>query len=153
MMMKSMDKEIENIPGDLSVTASTRIPDSTYLIRFRRYFNQNGNKHKKMDSIDSFVFSLFENVRTKSIVIHDTDQQRWARKTAEKLSFTDFLASSYWVHYLKRQHNIVSRKITKLSTKHAEDSEDDMTQSAEPFVGDVRLYIYQKSYSGSASDY
>ena len=44
------------------------------LIRFRRYVNQNGNKHKKMDSIDSFVFSLFENVRTKSIVIHDTDQ-------------------------------------------------------------------------------
>jgi len=94
-----------------------------------------------LDSIDSSVFFLFENARAKSIVIHDDDLQRWARQTAEELSLTDFSASSYWVHCFKRRHNIVSRKITKLITKHAVESEGDVIQSAEQFVGDVRLCI------------
>jgi hypothetical protein len=48
---------------------------------------------------------------------------------------------TYWVLYFKTRHNIISRKITTLVTRHATESEADIVQSAEKFVEQVRLHI------------
>lgn len=118
-----------------------RVSDSTYLSRFHKYVDRNGTKREKLDIIEPFVFSLFENARAKSLVIHDSDLQRWARQKARELSLTNFSASTYWVLCFKRRNSIVSRKITKLITKHSIENEGDIIQSAERFVKEVQLHI------------
>ncbi|CAF1331100.1 unnamed protein product [Adineta steineri] len=118
-----------------------KIPDSTYLTRFRKYIEHNGNKQQKLNSIDQYVFSLFENAREKSISVHDIDLKRWARQKAAELSLDNFSASDHRSCSFKQRHNIVSRKITKLVTKHTLENETVIAKSAEQFVKHVRLQI------------
>ncbi|CAF4245808.1 unnamed protein product, partial [Adineta steineri] len=86
-----------------------KIPNSGYLVRFRKYIDQNGNKQQKLNSIDQHVFSLLENAREKSISVHDIDLKRWIGQKSAQLSLDNLSASSHWAYSFKQRHNIVSR--------------------------------------------
>ncbi|CAF1552192.1 unnamed protein product, partial [Didymodactylos carnosus] len=122
-----------------------RIPHRQYLSRFRDYVVRQGSKRQKTDEIDSFVFELFEGAREQSLCIHDNDLRRWALQKAREQSMFEFSASVHWLANFKHRHNIVSRKITKIVSRHSIENVDEIEKSAKEFVNAVREQ--SKNYS------
>ncbi|CAF1461217.1 unnamed protein product [Adineta ricciae] len=120
-----------------------RIPHQIYLSRFRRYLEKHGTKKQKLDKIDDYVFDMFERARQKALPVHDLDLRRWALKQAMDESLHNFAASKHWLCTFKHKHNIVSRKITKIVTKHHVEDEGTIRTSADQFVADVRRRLPQ----------
>jgi len=92
-----------------------RIPHQKYLSRFRRYLEKHGTKKQKLDKVDDYVFDMFERARENALPVHDIDLRRWALKEAMDESSHNFVASSHWLYNFKYKHNIISRKVTKVT--------------------------------------
>lgn len=92
-----------------------RIPHRYYISRFRDYLDKHGTMKQKLEKIDDYVFDMFESAREKALAVHDIDLRRWGRRKAVEEHLNDFAASDHWLYNFKHKHNIVSRKITKVS--------------------------------------
>jgi AAA+ ATPase superfamily predicted ATPase len=114
-----------------------RVRNSSYLANFRSYINQHGTKYKKLEEIDQFVFHMFEAACEKLLPVHDSDLVRWVLQRARASSITNFVASHHWLVNFKQKHNIVSRKITKIMTKHAVESAKEIDKSVNQLVYEV----------------
>jgi DNA-binding ferritin-like protein (Dps family) len=92
-----------------------RIPHQNYIARFRDYLERFGTKKQKLEKIDDHVFDMFEHARENALSVHDIDLRRWALKKAMDESLHNFVASTHWLYNFKYKHNIVSRRVTKVS--------------------------------------
>ena len=92
-----------------------RIPHQTYIARFRHYLEKHGTKKQKLEKIDDYVFDMFEHARENLLSVHDIDLRRWELKKAMDESLHDFVASTHWLYNFKYKHNILSRKVTKVT--------------------------------------
>lgn len=111
-----------------------RVKDRSYIRRFRMYIEKQGTKRQKLDKIDRFVYESFNNRRKEFLSVHDIDLKRWALSKAHELGDTSFTASDHWAKSFKKRHGIVSRKITKLTTKRNVDSEDTISKTVDDFL-------------------
>ncbi|CAF4180350.1 unnamed protein product, partial [Rotaria sordida] len=93
------------------------LPDQTYVNRFRKYIQQHGTKHQKIQNIDELVFKKFVHAREQSLPIHDLDIRRWALKAAHEHQLEGFKASDKWLYNFKWNYKTLSRKITNIITK------------------------------------
>jgi len=80
---------------------------------------------------------MFEAACEKLLPVHDSDLVRWVLKRARASSITNFVASHHWLVNFKQKHNIVSRKITKIMTKHAVESAKEIDKSVNQLVYEV----------------
>jgi hypothetical protein len=115
-----------------------RIPNREKLYLFRNYVACQGSKRQKIEEVDSFVSELFEDAREQSLCVHDADLRRWALQKARQQSMIEFSASDHWLANFKHRYNIVSRKITKIVSKHSIQNADEIEKSAKEFVDAVR---------------
>ncbi|CAF1438397.1 unnamed protein product [Rotaria sordida] len=124
-----------------------QIPHRQYISQFRDYVHYNGSKQQKLDEIDSYVFTMFQEARDQSLCIHDADLRRWAIMKAREQSMSEFVASNHWVYNFKHKHRIVSRKVSKVVSVQSIRNADEIDSSAEDFVNVVRAEM--KNYSPS----
>ncbi len=68
-----------------------------------------------MSELKNAVFNRFQKAREKYLPIHDRDLKRWAIQESRKINL-EFNASKYWINKFKKDHQIVSRHVTKIVT-------------------------------------
>jgi len=76
--------------------------------------------------------------------IHDYDIKRWAMKIARQVGHDTFKASNFWIRNFKK-NGIVSRKITKFTTKKVTANQIDIFANAATFVGEIAEIIRSNS--------
>lgn len=92
-----------------------RVTYSTYISRFRAYIEKGGTRTQKWENVNNYVYHKFEQARESYLPVHDLDLRRWGLEKAKQELFHDFIASEKWLFNFKTQHNICSRKVTKVS--------------------------------------
>jgi hypothetical protein len=65
---------------------------------------------------------------------HKKKRSLTALSKAYELGDTSFAASDHWTKLFKKRHDIVSRKITKLTTKRDANSEDTISETVDDFL-------------------
>jgi len=118
-----------------------RIPDPTYIARFRKYIEVGGTKEQKLRMVDTYVYDQFENARHKFLSVHDIDLRRWSFEKARELNLNDFEASIHWLSNFKYHHGICSRKITKLVTKKDVENKQQINEAAKNFILEINEVI------------
>jgi len=97
-----------------------------------------GTKYDKLSEIQNKCKKIFEDALNKhTMTVHDIRLKQWALQTAYKLQLTNFKASDSWVNDCKQKHNIVSRKITTVTTEKKMASLPDSMVAAEGFVDET----------------
>ena len=118
-----------------------KVKDKSYINRFRQYIETQGTKIQKLSQIDSFVYKLFQNSRQQLLSVHDIDLKQWRLKKTAEFGDMSFVVGDRWLHEFRKQHHVVSRKITKLVPKRDFLNKDIINQLAEDFVHDVNKVI------------
>ncbi|CAF4147377.1 unnamed protein product, partial [Rotaria sordida] len=90
------------------------VPNPQCIACFRKYIEASGTRRQKLDNLDTYIFNQFEHIRHQYLSVHDIDLRRCGPKKARELNLNDFQASDGWLYNFKHQHEICSRKITKL---------------------------------------
>ena len=114
------------------------VPHQQYISHFRHYIEQHGTRRDKIRIIDDFVYDRFEEARENVLSVHDHDLRRWALQKSADYSILNFEASKHWLQIFKHRHNICSRKITKIVTRHYMADSDTINASADSFIADVK---------------
>lgn len=115
-----------------------RVKSKQHLHRIKQYVKDQGTKFHKLQRVDEYAYTEFLRARNSYLPIHDCDIRRVAIKKAREMDLNDFVASHHWILDFKRRHNISSRKVTKLVTKHHLEDRDQILKSAETFVKTVK---------------
>lgn len=106
------------------------------ISRFRKYIENHGRKMDMLQEVENYVQKQFTDARNSLFCVSQSDLRRWGIKRAREVNL-DFSASRNWVHLFKSKNRIVSRKITKLTTKKAELDEPNLKHIAKEFVDSV----------------
>lgn len=113
------------------------VTDSKMIVRFRKYLEQNGRKSDKLKQLEDFVTMKFVEARTSYASVSERDLFGWGIQIAKELEL-DFRASRNWLHNFKKGNRIVSRKITKLTTRREIDDHDQLMENANQFVENLK---------------
>ena len=122
------------------------VPHRQYITRFRHYVEQHGTKREKIQTIDDFVYDMFEEARDNVLPVHNRDLKRWALQKAAEDSSLTFEASEHWLRLFKHQHRICSRKITKLVTRHHVEDTEAIIKCGDSFVRDAKQQMQNYAY-------
>ena len=72
-----------------------RISHQSYMGRFRDYVEQGETKEEKIDSLNDYVYSNFEQDRNLLYPVHEIDLKRLTVQKARTISLHDFVASEH----------------------------------------------------------
>lgn len=114
------------------------VPHQQYISRFLHYIEQHGTRREKMQVIDNFVYDKFEEARENVLSVHEHALKRWALQKDAEDSMLDFKASKNWLESFRHRHNICSRKMTKIVTRHRMANPDTINASADSFIAEVK---------------
>ena len=129
-------KSFENVKHKFRKLTSPR-----ELRRWQEQVSRGGTRLEKLKEISSYTLNKFEEAVQNGIIIHDTDIARWALKAQQEINCPGFTASSGFVHRFKIAHRIVSRKVTKFTTKKTLQSKDNLEAAGNTFIENVKYYI------------
>ncbi|CAF3411410.1 unnamed protein product [Rotaria sp. Silwood2] len=115
-----------------------RVRDLSYISRFRAYIEKGGTRMQKLENVNNYVYHKFEQARQSYLPVHDLDLRRWGLEKAKQELLHDFVASEKWLFNFKIQHNICSRKVTKVVTTKQVTNKEEVQHSADEFVSSVR---------------
>jgi hypothetical protein len=118
-----------------------RLKHPNYITRFRKYIVCSGSRAVKINLIKAYVYGKFVKAREKYFPVHDLDLKRWAIHKAIELDLNDFVACDSWIYRFKIDHNISSRKITKLVTKNYCDF--DISRQCNIFLEECKKHVSQ----------
>ncbi|CAF4733169.1 unnamed protein product [Rotaria sp. Silwood1] len=79
-----------------------------------------------------------DEARQSYLPVHDLGLRRWDLEKAKQELLHDFVASEKWLFNFKIQHNICSRKVTKVVTTKQVTNQEEVQHSADEFVSRVR---------------
>jgi hypothetical protein len=102
-----------------------------------------GSRYDKAKAIREGTYQKYRDAKDKCLIVKDRDFRRWALQINSSLKppLANFTASKWWLASFKNANHIVSRKINQiLSKSHVEDQQE-ILESAEQFVMDVRPLI------------
>jgi hypothetical protein len=131
-------------PGIAFTTVQHAFPRVKYpmqLARFRAYVENNGNRRQKFPRIELFLVEKFKQARSKSLRVHDTDNQRWGLAQAKVENVDNFIASSKWLLNFKRRNRIRSRKVTRFVSRREVYDKEEIAKEGEEFTNKVKKII------------
>lgn len=117
------------------------VKNRKYIERFRKYLENGGTKHQKLDEIDHYTYEKFEKARSEFLFVHDVDLKRWALQKAREIDDETFKAGDHWILEFKKRHELCSRKVTKLVTQREVLDSDTITDSANSFVTEIKKIL------------
>lgn len=98
--------------------------------------------------LDKLVYEQFQEARSKLQRVNDRLLRQWAVKLKnERFPNLRFKASESWVRNFKHRHSIVSRTITHKVGRDYWKKQDNLANSADNFVAEVRQIIEEEGYS------
>ena len=78
--------------------------------------------------------------------LHDKDLQGMARAINQEINMLRFDASLRWIQNFKQSHAIVSRRVTKFSSRRSRLGEDASRQAGDNFVEETRRVIIDQNF-------
>ncbi|XP_076386074.1 uncharacterized protein LOC143264143 [Megachile rotundata] len=124
-------------------TRYKKLKSRRQLYEWEEQIKKGGSRFDKLKTIANATLQKFIEARQNKIIIHDMDLRRWAviENQKENLQLEGFQASTFWLHNFKHKYNIVSRKTTKLITRHYSNNLNEINAAAENFVSNVKCYF------------
>lgn len=112
----------------------------SYKATWRQQILNGGTRDEIFYEIDKCVFEKFTEARQECKPVHDMDLRRWALERAAEYPGTrnTFMASSSWTNTFKRNHQISSRKVTKIVSKRNLTSIEDILNNVEEFRMEIQ---------------
>ena len=104
------------------------------IARIRGYLESGGHRLSKLDQLKNIVYTHFRTARDGFLPVHGHDLKSWSIEAARIVKLPNFKASVGFLHSLKTQFKITSRKVTKFITKKTRVNEADIKKSADEFV-------------------
>lgn len=112
------------------------------LYRWEENIEQGGSHRDKVIAIKGYVLAKFQEALDRGSIIHDINLRNWALEAKEEVNLPTFKAGKWWIWHFKKDHRIVSRKITKFKTLSSNKVDNDnVRRNAEEFVENVKSQI------------
>ena len=113
--------------------------------RYKAQKESGGSRNEKLEKIKEQCFAFFMDAKKHHLIVHDDDVQRWAilvnNTFPQPLPPSQFSASRFFVYNWKKEHRIVSRKVTKFVSLQFADEEKKIEEDALQFVLEVQSLI------------
>lgn len=111
------------------------------LHRWSASIAKGGTNAEKWELITAYVLQRFQEAFDRKIIVHDMNLRLWALGARDLVDLPDFKASPSWILRFKTAHRIVSRKITTFKTRSTFEGNDELRNTAESFVTNVKSNI------------
>ena len=118
------------------------------LYDYAKYVDEGGNRNQKLEMVWNYTYKKFSDASNQKLIIHDEDLRRWALEKSRKIGLTNFSAKHSWIHNFKVSYRIVSRKINKMILYREFSEKDNLIESKNKFVDEVKEK--SSSYDNSA---
>lgn len=149
---KKKPRKIESVKVRFRKVSSIR-----QLRRWEKQLNEGGNRLEKLRQISAYTLDKCNEALERGAIIHDIDIMQWALQAQQEENVPGFKASYGWVRKFKIAHKIVSRKITKFTTKETLMSRVAFETENNKFIENVKYYIarfgIENVYNSDQSDF
>lgn len=115
-----------------------KVASKKQLKRWEKQVIAGGSHMDKLRQISECTLQKFIEANDRCAIIHDIDIRRWALQMSHEVDLPTFKASYHWLINFKSKHGIVSRKITKFTSKTRSRQNLDYETVSESFVNKVR---------------
>lgn len=100
----------------------------------------------KQKSVDQHVLDMVTDAVDNHLVVHEYMIRNWGTDWADEIGYDEFVASNFWLHKLKKRHDIVSRAVThwrsRAERKKQEEIEKSIGEFYEAYQAVRHLYPY-----------
>lgn len=109
-----------------------------YVPRIRRYLAAGGTREFRYREIDEYVMRRVNESLAAGLPIHEYHLREWGFERALQLKDNSFKGSNRWVTNIKKKTELVSRKVTNLSSRPERENANKKEMSIVDFYEDYR---------------